>query len=82
MRRAFLADVVEWGVSVTYDHLRLVQAPLYFDGARTREQGLWAPAGLQPGRPRSSPRIAKSCPRWRLTAITPAPAERPRWAWA
>jgi CRISPR-associated endoribonuclease Cas6 len=39
MRRAFLADVVEWGVSVTYDHLRLVQAPLYFDGARTREQG-------------------------------------------
>jgi len=38
-RRAFLADVVEWGVSVTYDHLRLVQAPLYFDGARTREQG-------------------------------------------
>jgi CRISPR-associated endoribonuclease Cas6 len=39
MRRSFLADVVEWGVSVTYDHLRLVQAPLYFDGARTREQG-------------------------------------------
>jgi CRISPR-associated endoribonuclease Cas6 len=38
-RRAFLADVVEWGVSVTYDHLRLVQAPLYFDGARSREQG-------------------------------------------
>jgi CRISPR-associated endoribonuclease Cas6 len=38
MRRAFLADVVEWGVSVIYDHLRLVQAPLYFDGARTREQ--------------------------------------------
>jgi len=39
MRRAFLADVVEWGVAVTYDHLRLVQAPLYFDGTRTREQG-------------------------------------------
>ena len=39
MRQAFLADVVERGVSVTYDHLRLVQAPLYFDGARTREQG-------------------------------------------
>jgi CRISPR-associated endoribonuclease Cas6 len=39
MRRAFLADVVEWGVSVTYDHLRLVQTPLYFDGARTREHG-------------------------------------------
>jgi len=39
LRRAFLADVVEWGVSVTYDYLRLVQAPLYFDGARTREQG-------------------------------------------
>jgi CRISPR-associated endoribonuclease Cas6 len=39
MRRAFLADVVERGVTVTYDHLRLVQAPLYFDGARTREQG-------------------------------------------
>ena len=50
----FSADVVEWGVSVTYDHLRLVQAPLYFDGARTREQGLWAPVGLQPGLPRSS----------------------------
>jgi CRISPR-associated endoribonuclease Cas6 len=39
MRRAFLADVVERGVSVTYDHLRLVPAPLYFDGARTREHG-------------------------------------------
>jgi CRISPR-associated endoribonuclease Cas6 len=39
MRRTFLADVVEWGVSVTYDHLRLVQAPLYFDGAHAREQG-------------------------------------------
>jgi CRISPR/Cas system endoribonuclease Cas6 (RAMP superfamily) len=39
LRRAFLANVVEWGVSVTYDYLRLVQAPLYFDRARTREQG-------------------------------------------
>ena len=39
MRRAFLADVVEWGVSVTYDQIRLVPAALYFDGARAREQG-------------------------------------------
>jgi CRISPR-associated endoribonuclease Cas6 len=39
MRRAFLADVVEREVSVTYDHLRLVPAPLHFDGARTREHG-------------------------------------------
>jgi CRISPR-associated endoribonuclease Cas6 len=39
MRRAFLTDVVEWGVSVTYDQIRLVPASLYFDGARAREQG-------------------------------------------
>jgi CRISPR-associated endoribonuclease Cas6 len=39
MRRAFLAEVVEWGVSVTYDQLRLIQAPLYFNDVRTREQG-------------------------------------------
>ena len=39
MRRAFLTEVVEWGVSVTYDQLRLVQAPMYFNDVRTREQG-------------------------------------------
>ncbi len=39
LRRAFLAEVVEWGVSVTYDQLRLAQAPLYFNDVRTREQG-------------------------------------------
>ena len=39
MRRAFLTEVVEWGVSVTYDQLRLAQAPLYFNEVRTREQG-------------------------------------------
>ena len=39
VRRAFLAEVVEWGVSVTYDQLRLVQAPLYFNDVRTRDQG-------------------------------------------
>jgi CRISPR-associated endoribonuclease Cas6 len=38
-RRAFLADVVEGHVSVSYAHLRLLQHPLYFDGIRTREHG-------------------------------------------
>jgi CRISPR-associated endoribonuclease Cas6 len=38
-RRAFLADVVEGYVSVTYSQLRLVQQPFYFDGRRTRAQG-------------------------------------------
>jgi len=44
LRRAFLAEVVEWGVSVTYDQLRLVQASLYFNDVPTREQGFTSTA--------------------------------------
>ncbi len=51
-------------------------------GRAPENRALWVPAGLRPSRPRSSPRIAKSWPRWRPIAITPAPVERPRWAWA
>ena len=38
-RRAFLADVVEGNVSVTYSKLRLVKPTFYFDGVPTRDQG-------------------------------------------
>ena len=38
-RRAFLSDVVEGYVSVTYSRLHLAQQPFYFDGVRTRAQG-------------------------------------------
>lgn len=38
-RQAFLSEVVERQVSVSYTHLRLEQNALYFDGVRTREQG-------------------------------------------
>ena len=38
-RRAFLTEVVERSVSVTYTQLQLAQETLYFDGGRTREQG-------------------------------------------
>ena len=38
-RRAFLSDVVEGCVSVTYAQLRLAQQPFYFDGVHTRAQG-------------------------------------------
>jgi CRISPR/Cas system endoribonuclease Cas6 (RAMP superfamily) len=38
-RRAFLSEVVEGYVSVTYSQLRLVQQRFYFDGVQTREQG-------------------------------------------
>ena len=38
-RRAFLSEVVEKYVSVSYSQLRLAQQALYFDGMRTREQG-------------------------------------------
>ena len=38
-RRAFLFEVVEPHVSVSYDQLRLVRQHLYFDGVRTGEQG-------------------------------------------
>ena len=81
MRRAFLADVVEWGVSVTYDHLRLVQTQLYFDRSRTREQGFVGTCRFTAKSSKVGPRIAKSWPHWRPIAITLAPVERPRWAW-
>lgn len=38
-RRAFLSEVVEKYVSVSYSQLRLAQQALYFDGMRTREEG-------------------------------------------
>jgi CRISPR-associated endoribonuclease Cas6 len=38
-RRAFLSEVVEACVSVSYSQLRMAQQALYFDGMRTREQG-------------------------------------------
>jgi CRISPR-associated endoribonuclease Cas6 len=38
-RKAFLSEVVEGNVSVTYPRLQLVQHTFYFDGTRTREQG-------------------------------------------
>lgn len=38
-RRAFLTEVVERGVSVTYEHIHMAHMPLYFNGVRTREQG-------------------------------------------
>jgi CRISPR-associated endoribonuclease Cas6 len=38
-RKAFLSEVVESYVSVTYSQLRLVQQRFYFDGTPTREQG-------------------------------------------
>jgi CRISPR-associated endoribonuclease Cas6 len=38
-RKAFLSEVVEGNVSVTYPRLQLVQHTLYFDGTRIREQG-------------------------------------------
>ena len=38
-RLAFLSEIVERQVSVSYTHLHLAQDSLYFDGVRTREQG-------------------------------------------
>jgi CRISPR-associated endoribonuclease Cas6 len=38
-RRAFLSEVVEEYVSVSYAHIHMAQQALYFDGIRTREQG-------------------------------------------
>jgi CRISPR-associated endoribonuclease Cas6 len=38
-RRAFLTEVVEGNVSVTYSQLRLVKPTFYFDGVQTRDQG-------------------------------------------
>jgi len=38
-RRAFLSEVVEGYVSVSYAQIRLAQQALYFDGMRTREEG-------------------------------------------
>jgi CRISPR-associated endoribonuclease Cas6 len=39
LRKAFLTEVVEGNISVTYSQLRLVQQRFYFDGTPTREQG-------------------------------------------
>lgn len=38
-RRAFLTNLVEGNVSVTYSQLRVVQRRFFFDGTQTREQG-------------------------------------------
>jgi CRISPR-associated endoribonuclease Cas6 len=39
VRKAFLSEIVEGYVSVTYTRLRLEQQRFYFDGVQTREQG-------------------------------------------
>ena len=38
-RKAFLTDVVEGNMSVTYTHVKLVESDFYFDGRRVRDQG-------------------------------------------